>query len=107
MNYRANPVIAITILLVIALGLAADPSRLRGGVPMQTGTRPDPKALLQAAADACLKLKTIEYVFARESAGNPGVRITPVTATIRQARADVPQAGYLPGNYAARGTVAD
>lgn len=106
MTRRANPVIVITSLLVIALGLAADPSRLRGSVPMQTGTRPDPKALLQAAADACLKVKTIEYVFEREGAGTPGVRITPVTATIRQARADVPQAGFLPGDFAARGTVA-
>jgi peroxiredoxin len=104
MTRRANPVIVIASLLVIALGL--DPSRLRGSVPMQTMTRPDPKALLQAAADACLKVKTIEYVFEREGAGTPGVRITPVTATIQQARADVPQAGFLPGDFAVRGAVA-
>jgi len=109
MTRRANRVVFITSLLVIALGLAADPSHLRatGGARMQTVTRPDPKALLQAAADACLKVKTIEYVYERESAGNSGFRVTPITATIKQARADVAQVGFLPGNFVARGAVAD
>jgi peroxiredoxin len=106
MTSRLN-LVAISSFIVLILGLGVDPplSQARGTTRPQTATQPDPKALLQAAAEACLKVKTIEYVYERESAGNSGYQITPVTATIKQARAEVPQGGFLPGTFVARGTV--
>lgn len=67
---------------------------------------PDPKALLQAAAEACLKLKTIEYVFEHETIpGNgPGFTVPRITATVRQERADVPRAAVA-GKYHATGSI--
>lgn len=92
---------------VLILGLSVDPSTSQAGgnARAQAVTQPDPKALLQAAAEACLKVRTIEYEYKRESAGDSSYQITPVTATIKQARAVVPQGGFLPGTFVLRGTV--
>lgn len=74
-------------------------------VSSQTNT-PDPKALILQSVEACLKVKTIEYVFEQESIqGNgQGYELPVIKATVRQERADVIRAG-IPGKYQASGTI--
>ncbi|HVG30436.1 MAG TPA: redoxin domain-containing protein [Pyrinomonadaceae bacterium] len=76
-------------------------------VPTQQASPPqtDAKALLQAAARACSQVNTIKYAFEQEAVG--GAQGAPHTsATVRQARAQVPVSGYMPGKYQVVGWLA-
>ena len=87
-----------------------DPSGLTRIQSAQTAAAdqktPDPKVLLQGAVEACLKVKTIEYVFELETIhdNGPGFTLPQITATMRQARADVPRM-TMPGKYAVSGVL--
>lgn len=67
---------------------------------------PDPLAILEAAAAACLKVQTIEYEIEQGNTGDgAGFQVPSVKAVFQQARAPVPGIGMVPGKFVARGTV--
>lgn len=66
----------------------------------------DAKALLLASADACLKVRTVEYAFDHQTVkdNGPGYDMPSITAAVRQERADVPRSG-IAGKLQASGTI--
>lgn len=64
---------------------------------------PDARTILREAADACRSVRSIEYVEEQEPAAEAGGHRHTVRATVRQARADVLVAGFLPGKFAVEG----
>jgi peroxiredoxin len=61
--------------------------------------RPAPKAILEASATACLRIKTILYEVSEEQRDEHGHVSYTTVATIRQARAQVPSSGFADGLY--------
>src|SRR6476469_3515273 len=59
---------------------------------------PTAKEVLLASNDACIRIGSIIYDFESEVT-NGGKIVSLVTATVYQARANVPDAGYVPGKY--------
>lgn len=59
----------------------------------------DPKAILEAAARACLQIKTIVYEVLEEQRDEHGHVMYNTVATVRQARAKVPSSGFAEGKY--------
>lgn len=62
-------------------------------------SQPDPKAILEASAMACLQIKTIVYEVTEEQRDEHGHAMYTTVATIRQARAQVPSSGFADGIY--------
>jgi thiol-disulfide isomerase/thioredoxin len=98
------------LLFICALsGVAADAcdSCEAQGENMQAPPKPqaapsaptDPKAILEAAAKACLQIKTIVYEVSEEQRDEHGHVMYHTVATIRQARAKVPSSGFAEGKY--------
>jgi peroxiredoxin len=90
------------IIVLLCLGVS---SRVKAQVsaPAKTPT-PDPAKILLESAAECLKVKTIRYVEEPEPSAN-GARPGYLTrATVVQARADIPVAGFLPGKFAVDGS---
>jgi thiol-disulfide isomerase/thioredoxin len=54
---------------------------------------PDPKAVLQKSAEACLKVKAVQYQIREEAGDNVSF------ASVLQVRADVPNLGFSPGKF--------
>src|SRR2546422_10661706 len=84
------------ICLVAVLGLALLPSLMVQGTHVTASQQPSPptaKEVLLAADAACLRVGSIIYDFESEVTAG-GKIISVVTATIYQARANVPDTGY-------------
>lgn len=62
----------------------------------------DAKQILQKAAEACLKIKTIQYT--EDQFHTDHIDKTPfLTAIVRQAKANVPEMGFSPGKFMIEG----
>jgi peroxiredoxin len=83
-------------LFVLGFGLA----RSR---PVAESPRPgvDPKEVMEKSAKACQAVKQVEYA---EEQVMEGQKTPTLVARIRQARANVPDAGLLPGKFIIEGT---
>lgn len=66
---------------------------------------PDARQILREAGDACRSVRSIEYVEEQEPTKEEGDHRHQFRATVRQARAGVPVAGFLPGKFAVEGTI--
>ena len=89
------------ICLVAVLGLALLPSLMVQGTHVTASQQPSPptaKEVLLAADAACLRVGSIIYDFESEVTAG-GKIISVVTATVYQARANVPDTGYVSGKY--------
>lgn len=63
----------------------------------------DPRMILQQSADACLAVQSIQYEETHEPPRGQTVDFPLVKAIISQARAKVPDGGYLPGYFRVEG----
>lgn len=72
----------------------------------KAATAKDAKLLLQKAADACLKIRTIEYKIGQTHVDHND-QVPFAKATIRQARAAVAEIGFLPGRFIVDGDRSD
>jgi peroxiredoxin len=63
----------------------------------------DPRQVIQRSAEACRKVRSIEYL-EEQSVGDGEEKSPALTANVRQARADIPQASFVPGKVVAEGT---
>ena len=96
----ASRCLFVTLALLSASPLA--PGQSAAGAQAQP---PDAKRILQESADACLRVKTIEYEETQEPTTAGGGHEHRLRATIRQARASVPTGGFLPGKFSVEGSV--
>ncbi len=69
------------------------------------GQAPDARKILRESADACRAVRAIEYVEEQEPSAEGGAHRHTVRANVRQVRAGVRAAGFLPGKFAVEGTV--
>ena len=69
------------------------------------GQAPDARRILREAGDACRSVRAIEYVEEQEPVKAADDHRHVLRATVRQARAAVPAAGFLPGKFAAEGVI--
>lgn len=60
---------------------------------------PDPRQILKESADACLKIKSIKYIFEHTPANKNNPMDYQYEATIQQERSAVPSLGFLPGKF--------
>lgn len=75
------------------------------GASAARAQQPDARRILQESAEACRRVKTIEYEVTQEPETAGGGHEHILRATIRQARAAVPTGGYLPGKFSVEGSV--
>ncbi|HLL75096.1 MAG TPA: redoxin domain-containing protein [Pyrinomonadaceae bacterium] len=66
---------------------------------------PDARRILREAGDACRSVRSIEYAEEQEPVGEGGEHRHTVRAAVRQARAAVAAAGFLPGKFAVEGAI--
>jgi peroxiredoxin len=64
----------------------------------------DAKQILQKAASACLKIKTIEYTEEQFHTDHVD-KVAFLTATVRQGKANVPDMGFSPGKFIVEGEI--
>ena len=92
----------LVIILVILLGGAFYPRQLSSrGITHASQTSFDPKELIRKSSEVCQQIRTIEYT--EEQSSSQRETLPDLVATIRQARADVPSAGFLPGKFTVEG----
>ena len=91
------------IILVILLGGAFSSRHVSSMGTTASQTSFDPKELIQKSSEACQQIRTIEYT--EEQFDSKHEAPPELVATIRQARADVPSAGFLPGKFIVEGRV--
>src|SRR3712207_5140376 len=82
--------------------LVCCPGGLKDGAAQQA---PDARKILRESADACRAVSSIEYVEEQEPSAEGGAHRHTVRATVRQVRAGVRAAGFLPGKFAVEGAV--
>lgn len=92
-------------LALLTAAPVAQGQAVTGGAAGARAQPPDARRILQESADACRRVKTIEYEEAQEPKAAGGGHAHELRATIRQARSPVARGGFLPGKFAVEGSV--